>query len=443
MTCFTQSRWPLRGWLLLGLLGCSFALGYALATSDQDRSSPSNESAVRSWDPSTRFISTEESEPKSAESVAKSAAVGSVQPRDMYFPGSEELKPDEMRIIACGTGMPAQRRSQAATCWLVELGNGDKFIFDIGTGSTANLGSLNIPYDFLDKVFISHLHADHVGDLDALWVGGWTGGRHGALHVWGPSGEKPELGTKHFVDHTKEAYHWDYTGRLGGIPTRGGDLVVHEFDYRNENEPIYEENGVTIRSWPAIHCLDGSVSYSLEWNGLKFVFGGDTEPNKWWVKYANDADVAIHECFMTPPLMMEKYGFSPQAALDVATGVHCVPAAFGKMMAEVKPRMAIAYHFFNDYDVRYAVYEGIRQTYDGPLSMATDLLVWNVTKDDITLRQVIVDEEAWPAKSPLPPDDPDADKKTPFSKETEAGRYDVSDVLDPLIKKFKAEHDLD
>ena len=27
------------------------------------------------------------------------------------------------------TGMPAARRDQAATCWLVEIGNGDKFIF--------------------------------------------------------------------------------------------------------------------------------------------------------------------------------------------------------------------------------------------------------------------------------------------------------------------------
>ncbi len=413
------------------ILGVGFVLGYLAA-----RGSSVSETKAAPLDPAN-------SATVDRTEVEQQAAIGAVNPRDMYFPGTEELGPNEMRIIACGTGMPAQRRSQAATCWLVELGNGDKFIFDIGTGSSANLGSLNIPYDFLDKVFVSHLHADHVGDLDALWVGGWTGGRHGALKIWGPSGDKPELGTKYFVDNLKEAYNWDYTGRLGVIPTRGGNLEVYEFDYRDENGVIYDENEVTIRAWPAIHCLDGSVSYGLEWNGLKFVFGGDTEPNKWWVKYAKDADVAIHECFMTPPLLMDKYGFSAQAALNVATGVHCVPAAFGKMMTEVEPRMAIAYHFFNDYDVRYAVYEGIRQTYDGPLSMATDLLVWNVTKDDIQLRQVIVDEEAWPAKSPTPPDDPDADLKTPFSKEIDEGRFDVSDVLDPLIRDFKAKNNLD
>jgi len=108
-----------------------------------------------------------------------------MEPRDMYFPGTEKLASDEMRIISCGTGMPAARRGQAATCWLVELGNGDKFLFDIGSGSAANIASLNIPYDYLDKVFVSHLHADHIGDMDTLWVGGWTGGRHGASQCMG------------------------------------------------------------------------------------------------------------------------------------------------------------------------------------------------------------------------------------------------------------------
>ena len=35
--------------------------------------------------------------------------------RYVYYPGTEELKPDEIRVIACGTGMPSARRSQAAS----------------------------------------------------------------------------------------------------------------------------------------------------------------------------------------------------------------------------------------------------------------------------------------------------------------------------------------
>ncbi len=91
---------------------------------------------------------------------------GIVEDRDVYYPGTEALAPDEMRVIACGTGMPNARPKQAAACWLVELGNGDKFLFDIGTGSAERISALKIPYDYLDKVFIGHLHSDHFGDAD-------------------------------------------------------------------------------------------------------------------------------------------------------------------------------------------------------------------------------------------------------------------------------------
>ena len=67
--------------------------------------------------------------------------------RGVYFPNSEDLAPDEMRVISLGTGMPSGRRSQQASCFLLELGNGDKFLFDVGTGSVGNLGSLEIPYE--------------------------------------------------------------------------------------------------------------------------------------------------------------------------------------------------------------------------------------------------------------------------------------------------------
>ena len=103
--------------------------------------------------------------------------------RDAYYPGTETLAPDEMRVTACGTGMPNARPKQAAACFLVELGNGDKFIFDIGTGSMERLTGLAIPFDYLDKVFIGHLHADHFGDLDALWVGGVISNRQRPLRV--------------------------------------------------------------------------------------------------------------------------------------------------------------------------------------------------------------------------------------------------------------------
>ena len=211
--------------------------------------------------------------------------------RDFYTPNSEDLRPNEMRLLACGTGMPTARPKQAASCWLLELGNGDKFIFDIGTGSAERISAFQIPYNYLDKVFISHLHTDHFGDLDALFVGGALAGRQKPLRVWGPSGDTPERGTKYALDHLRKALTWDLDGRKGITDPRGYNFEVNEFDYKGMNQIVYQENGVTIRSWPAIHSLDGPVSYSVEWNGFKFVFGGDTYPNKWYDQYAKNADL--------------------------------------------------------------------------------------------------------------------------------------------------------
>jgi ribonuclease Z len=112
--------------------------------------------------------------------------------RDAYYPGTEDLEPDEMRVTACGTGMPNARPKQAAACFLVELGNGDKFIFDIGSGSMERLSGLGIPFDYLDKVFIGHLHSDHFGNLAALWVSGVLHNRQRPLRVWGPNSTKVE-----------------------------------------------------------------------------------------------------------------------------------------------------------------------------------------------------------------------------------------------------------
>jgi len=365
------------------------------------------------------------------------------QARDFYAPNSEALASDEMRLIACGTGMPTARPKQAASCWLLELGNGEKFIFDAGTGSAERIAAMQIPYNFLDKVFLSHLHTDHFGDLDALFVGGALSGRQKPLRVWGPNGDTPERGTEYALDHLYKALTWDLDGRKGITDPRGYvPFEVTEFDYKGVNQIIYQENGVTIRTIPAIHALDGPVSFILEWNGLKFVFGGDTYPNKWYAEYAKDADLAIHECFITVPGLIDKFKFTPQGALDVGTQVHTSPEAYGKMMSIIKPRMAVAFHFFNDWDTAPDIERRIRTTYDGPLSLSTDYMVWNITKDDIRVRMAVVDEDVWPPQPSQKPQVPDPALQIPFSDFIVNGKYDIKDVIQPAYDEINEEYGL-
>jgi ribonuclease Z len=374
---------------------------------------------------------------------AKFSAVKALKDRDVYYPGTEDLAPDEMRIVACGTGMPSVRPKQAAACFLVELGNGDKFLFDIGSGSHERISAQKIPYDYLDKVFIGHLHVDHYGDLPSFWLGGTVMNRLTPLRIWGPSGSTPEYGTKHAMERMQEMYIWDIGTRSGVIDFRGGKLEINEFDFKGVNKVIYEKNGVIIRSIPAIHGLDGAVSFILEWNGLKFVYGSDTYPNKWYIEHAKGADVAIHECFLPPTLLVTKQGFAPLEALTVGTQGHTSPEQFGKVMSLVKPRLALAYHFYNDFDTQPEIMRRVRKTYDGPLSMAVDYMVWNVTKKNIRVRMSAIDEEIWPSPALKKKNPPDFTKAIPMSDFTKSGAVSMPEVVGPIYNEINKKYGTD
>jgi len=350
------------------------------------------------------------------------AIVGGQYPAS-YFPNTELLGAGEMRITALGTGMPNQTKRAVSISYLVELGNGEKFVFDIGSGAMNNLFSLRPDFSKIDKVFASHLHVDHVGDFMGLHIGSWLSGRYTPLHFYGPSGSSPELGSKTFIEGMQKAYAWDIATRTGALPDAGGKIVVHEFEYTQEHVVVYQKNGVTIRSWPAIHSLDGSVSYSLEWNGLKYVFGGDTYPNKWYMEFAKGADVASHECFLPPKALAAYFGWDLAQATYVSTRIHTEPQAFGKVMSTLKPRMAVGYHSVQSPENNAAIMDAVRAVYDGPLAIARDLMVINVTKQDIVVRMATVDEYVRPPDvTPAYVKAPRTDRKSP-SKAILSGKW--------------------
>ena len=137
--------------------------------------------------------------------------------------------------------------------------------------------------------------------------------------------------------------------------------------------------------------------------------------------------------------------FTPEQALTVGTQIHTAPEAFGKVMQEVQPRMAVAYHFFKDFDTTPQVYDRIRKTYDGPLSLAEDFMVWNVTKDDIRVRMAVVEEHTWAPPLASPAEPPRLEDRKPweeslgvslqFSDFTKSGFWDVDDVLRPIYQE--------
>lgn len=313
-----------------------------------------------------------------------------------FFPLAEEIGPDEMRISFMGSTPFPPRLSQAGTCMMVELGNGDRFFFDFGSGCLRNIIGMQIPAQLINDIFISHLHVDHYADIPYLFpFRAWSGG-YKPLRIHGPSGRTPDLGTKAMTEGMKQMLKW-HLEAFDMFPIGDGyEIEVNEFDFSKEYGLVYDKNGVTVHSWPRSHAKDGAVAYRLDWNGLSFVWTGDGRPDELTKKYAKGADVFVTEMSGVDvgQLMEYKYGI-PQKIWNFTIDTHHTSHyAVGHLMAEVNPRMGMVTHYGQDEDIEAEMLAGIRAHYHGLFEFGVDVAVVNVTKDSMWYRKAVLPEKS-------------------------------------------------
>jgi ribonuclease Z len=326
-----------------------------------------------------------------------------------YVPGTEELEEDELRLTFLGTGMPYPTRNQAASGVLMEFGSGDILMFDVGSGTVANFNSMKISPAYLTKFFISHLHTDHQGDLDMYWAQGIPFGRILPMQVWGPTGDGHALGVQSFVDGMLAANLWDLKSREGAVATSGAEVITHEFDWE-KTQVVYDENDITVTSFPAIHGLAGAVSYRIDWNDISIIYSGDTEINKFMVEQGQNVDLLIHEAFLPAEILSEKTGMDLENAMVVSNDLHTPPKAAGVIFELTQPMMGVMYHTWVTEETIPLVFDDMRIPYLGPVTLAQDLTVFNITPDSIVVRQALVDDAPWPI---VPPESSTAEKEEP------------------------------
>jgi len=90
------------------------------------------------------------------------------------------------RVTLIGTGVPPAD-GKAASCILVEAGN-QKMLFDVGRGASINIGKYGLTLTEITKVFITHLHGDHVLGLADFWLSSYhrsNSARKGLLDIYG------------------------------------------------------------------------------------------------------------------------------------------------------------------------------------------------------------------------------------------------------------------
>ena len=111
-------------------------------------------------------------------------------------------------------------------------------------------------------------------------------------------------------------------------------------------------------------------------------------------------------------------------------------------MSEINPLHAVAYHTMEE--AHQELLLGIRSTYDGPLSIAMDMMVWNVTKDGVKERMAVSPDRASAVAGPTrqpPPDRNRPNVMTDFIREGEwgPGFNAQNDMLDEHMEKYGLE----
>lgn len=300
----------------------------------------------------------------------------------LSHPPSENVS--DFKVTLLGTSTPAPRPDRFGPSTLVEAGP-EKLVFDCGRSCTTRLWQLNIPLGAV-KLFITHLHSDHVVGIPDLWLTGWLGqpygGRKEPFRVLGPKG------TSEMMSYLEKAYQEDLHIRREFNPSYTAQQVA--IAARDFTEGVvYEENGVRVTAFKVKHDgIKEAFGFRVDYKGRSVVISGDMAPNENFIKYAQGADVVIHEVGAARPELLEK---SVMVRRILETH-HSSPEDAGRDFAQIKPKLAVYTHYslFSGEGVREVTIPEIiartRTTYSGPLEAGEDLMSISIA-DRVTVQR--------------------------------------------------------
>lgn len=206
-----------------------------------------------------------------------------------------------MRLTLLGTGGPLPDPLRAGPATVIEIG-GQPLLFDAGRGVATQLVRAGFELATIDKIFLTHHHFDHIGDLADIVISSWLLGRLGPVDIYGPSGTKA-LTDRLFGD----VYGLDIEFRDRGEPFFGGwkAVVGHDLgagtrvgsdEWRVLNERVRHMPGTTI---PGFSNRWNCFGYRVEAEGKVIAISGDTVPCRALERLAANADVLVMCSYFT------------------------------------------------------------------------------------------------------------------------------------------------
>ena len=200
-----------------------------------------------------------------------------------------------LTVTLLGTGSPMPAPDRAGPATLISAGEGpeaEHYLVDAGRGVLMRLAACMIGAPNLTAVLLTHLHSDHITDLNDVITTRWVMTFEPTpLTIVGP------VGTRHVVDHVlasldpdigyRMAHHDDLDHRPPVPVDEVADGVIEL--------PDAQGGSVTVTCAPTDHKpVEPSIGYRFDHGGTSVVAAGDTVPCEGLDRLCEGADALVH-----------------------------------------------------------------------------------------------------------------------------------------------------
>jgi ribonuclease Z len=274
-----------------------------------------------------------------------------------------------IRVHLIGTGGPELTPTRQGMSTLIEA-NGQTLLFDAGRGALQNIYLSRIDPRSVTKIFLTHLHSDHIEGLPSIWITPWfMFARKQSLEIWGPEG------TRAMIDGMRLMYGHDVEHRSNPVFKQEYlDIAVHEIGAGT----VYDQGGVKVTAFSVEHD-DGNPAfgYRIDAAGRSVLLSGDTTYSENVVKYGKDTDLIVSNVVAFSEAMTKAGVLKP--VLNKLT----TPEQAATIFTKTQPRLAVFSHIVKkelpgDAGDDVIINRTRNAGYEGPLVMGHDRMTIEV-----------------------------------------------------------------
>ena len=189
-------------------------------------------------------------------------------------------------VVLLGTGNPLPDRDRAGAATLVRAG-GRLLLFDAGRGVCLRLVAAGVLPVMLESVFLTHLHSDHICDLNDVVTTAWVMSPvPKPTRIFGP----PR--TREVVDGMVAMLRPDVEYRLAHHEDLNWEPQLEVVEVTPG--AVLDDNGLRVIAASTDHRpVEPTLGYRVEFEGKAVVLAGDTVPCSGLDELCAGADVYV------------------------------------------------------------------------------------------------------------------------------------------------------